>query len=133
MDSPLLALAASLRSWGHHHHIYCVIEILCIISQNNTLGNTHTFTCIMQRPDFLHRMEHVLCFQKICITQFRFFHPKCTLSQNGSHILDIRKGNNPKVTLQKCHLYISCSTVANVSYLHAAFVSINGRSLEYHM
>ena len=93
VDSPLLALVASRRSCGRRHRVYCVIEIPCAISQNNAHGSTHTFTCIIWRRKglrtcgFQHRMQRALRFQKICVTQFRIFRPKCTFSQSGSHIV----------------------------------------------
>ena len=92
VDSPLLALAASLRSCGRRHRIYCVIEIPRAIYAH---GSTHTFTRIIRRRKglrtcgFQHLMQQALHFQKICVTQFRIFRPKCTFSQSGSHMYTV--------------------------------------------
>ena len=47
VDSPLLALAASLCSCGRCRGVYCVIEIPRAISRDNAHGRSRTFTRIV--------------------------------------------------------------------------------------
>ena len=76
VNTLLPALVVSLQSRGHRLEIYCVIEIPRAISQNSTRGRLRTFMHIvrewkgLQTCGFRHRMQQVLRFRMISVTQF---------------------------------------------------------------